>query len=207
MNGFKFHTIQREKYRQTQNSGVVVTVYKGDKEIQYYGVLKDIIELSYCFDNKIFLFKCDSWDVGNKRTRIHTDSYCTSVNMARTRYTNDPYVLASQVKQVFYLKDARFRGNWYVVDLVKPRNIYDFLEVNEEDNGLVESDVFQEEEQSAYYEDLQRHRSFEAIDNENDSSAIGSSSRIRTDIEAFQVDTLQVRPLNGEAIGGPKITN
>ncbi|KAA8549962.1 hypothetical protein F0562_001630 [Nyssa sinensis] len=86
MNGFRFHTIEREKYGQTQNSGVVVIVYE---------------------------------------------------------------------------------------------------DVKEEDNVLVESDVFQKEEQSAYYDDLQHHRSLEA-------SAIGSSTRIRTDTEAFQVDTLQV---------------
>ncbi|KAA8544437.1 hypothetical protein F0562_022523 [Nyssa sinensis] len=51
-------------------------------------------------------------------------------------------------------------------------------------------------ETETYYEDLQRHRSLEAIDNENDGSAIGSSSRIRTDIKAFQVNTLQAWPLH-----------
>ena len=49
VNGIRFHSKEREKYRGTQNSGVVVKVYEGDKEIQYYGVLTNIIELDYFF--------------------------------------------------------------------------------------------------------------------------------------------------------------
>ena len=49
VNGIRFHSKEREKNRRTQNSGVVVKVYEGDKEIQYYGVLTNIIELDYCF--------------------------------------------------------------------------------------------------------------------------------------------------------------
>ena len=49
VNGIRFHSKEREKYRRTQNSGVVVKVYEGDKEIQYYGVLTNIIELDYFF--------------------------------------------------------------------------------------------------------------------------------------------------------------
>ena len=43
INGFKFHTKEREKLRKTQNSGVMV---EADGK-SYYGILKDILELDY----------------------------------------------------------------------------------------------------------------------------------------------------------------
>ena len=123
VNGIRFHSKEHEKYHRTQNSGVVVKVYESDKEIQYYGVLTNIIELDYFFKKRVILFKCDWWDVGNKKTEIHTDAYFTSVNVSRTCYENDPYVLVSQAIQVFYLKDTKLRGDWQVVQMIKQRNV------------------------------------------------------------------------------------
>ena len=65
VNGIRFHSKEREKYFRTQNSGVVVKVYEGDKEIQYYSILTNIIELDYYFNKRVILFKCDWWDVVN----------------------------------------------------------------------------------------------------------------------------------------------
>lgn len=51
---------------QTQNSGVYV---KGDKEIgnkDYFGVVTDIVKLSYG-KYHVVLFKCDWWDVNTAR--------------------------------------------------------------------------------------------------------------------------------------------
>ena len=116
IDGIRFHTKEREMHRQTQNSGVVVEgVYEGNHELEYYGVIKDIIELDYCFQNSVLLFKCDWWDVGNNKTGIHTDAHFTTINASRTCYKDDPYVLASHAKQVFYLKDIKYRGDWHIV--------------------------------------------------------------------------------------------
>lgn len=37
---------------------------------------------------------------------------------------DDPFVLSSQVKQVFYVKDHK-EGNWLLVVMTKPRDLYD----------------------------------------------------------------------------------
>ena len=58
--------------------------YKGDEEIEYYGVLIDIIELKYGSSNSIFLFQCEWWDISNKKIDIHIDPYFINVNFART---------------------------------------------------------------------------------------------------------------------------
>lgn len=188
VNGIRFHSKEREKYRRTQNSGVVVKVYEGDKEIQYYGVLTNIIELDYCFKKRVILFKCDWWDVGNKKTGIHTDAYFTSVNVSRTCYENDPYVLASQAIQVFYLKDTKLRGDWQVVQMIKPRNVYDVLEVDEEERDSIGGDAFQQEEQLDVDGIVRHHQTPELMDNEENDEEVEPLSLNRTDVDAYEVD-------------------
>ena len=59
INGIRFRTQDCDMYRKTQNSGVVV---KGDhkgKPIDFYGVIREIIELKYLGGNSVFLFKYD----------------------------------------------------------------------------------------------------------------------------------------------------
>src|SRR3954470_22831002 len=79
--GFKFRTKSSEKSNCTQNSGVVVlattTSYTGvhdndprERDLTYYGVIKDIIGLSFNDGSrKIVLFECE-WADNNK---IKTD--------------------------------------------------------------------------------------------------------------------------------------
>ena len=86
INGFRFHTREREKGKKTQNSGVVVIVEVSsfasarDKNpipshVSYYGVLIDVIELHYLSGNRVILFKCDWWDVINSGMGIKNDEY------------------------------------------------------------------------------------------------------------------------------------
>ena len=55
--GMRFHTKELEMQRQIQNSGIATTEYKGEEEIDYYGVPIDIIELKYGSSNSVFLFQ------------------------------------------------------------------------------------------------------------------------------------------------------
>lgn len=123
VNGFRFHTKDVEERRRTQNSGIVVVAstssfssakdqnpIKGD--VAYYGVLKEIIELYYNEKAKVVLFKCDWVDVRSEGRGIKKDKFgFTLVNFNRLLYSNEnianePFVLASQVEQVFYVQDA-----------------------------------------------------------------------------------------------------
>lgn len=117
INGFRFHTKSRERCRRTQNSGVLVTSstisYASARDanplegnVDYYGILTDIIELDYFNKFKVVLFRCDWADVNTSRG-VKNDKYgFTMVNFSRTIHTgehilDEPYVLSSQVKQVF----------------------------------------------------------------------------------------------------------
>ena len=44
---YRFHTLDRERNRKTQNCGVLVEGSHGTDDIDYYGVIRDIIGLKY----------------------------------------------------------------------------------------------------------------------------------------------------------------
>ena len=94
--------------RRTQSCGVLV---KGDARTDnrdYYGVLIDIIELHYIGGNKIAMFKCDWRDVDHCDRGIMVDKFGrTLVNVTRSLKSNEPFVLACQAEQVFYVKSIR----------------------------------------------------------------------------------------------------
>ncbi|KAK5770986.1 hypothetical protein PVK06_047153 [Gossypium arboreum] len=100
MNGFRFHTKYRERLRRTQNCGVVVnsliTSYASARDsnpvegnVEYYGLLTDIIELDYYGKWKVVLFRCD-WADANTARGIKNDQFgFTMVNFSRLIHTGE----------------------------------------------------------------------------------------------------------------------
>ena len=88
-------------------------------------MLTDIIELHYLSGNRVILFKYDWWDVINIGKGIKNDEYgFTCLNFERTICTNEPFVLASQTKQVFYVQNSN-EENWHTVVEIQFRGVYD----------------------------------------------------------------------------------
>ena len=57
--------------------------------------------------NRVILFKCDWWDVINIRKEIKKYEYgFTCLNFERIICINEPFLLASQTKQVFYVQNS-----------------------------------------------------------------------------------------------------
>ncbi|XP_019189011.1 PREDICTED: uncharacterized protein LOC109183385 [Ipomoea nil] len=149
VNGVRFHTKDRDSRHKTQNCGISVQGNHENELIDFYGVLNDVIELEYIKGYRIVLFKCDWFDIG-KRSFIQHDGIFTSIKVSSFWYKNDPYVLASQAKQVFYLNDPKFGLNWRVVQQFQHRHIYDENEVDsipdDKDDTLDNNDVYQDNE-------------------------------------------------------------
>jgi hypothetical protein len=77
--------------------------------MDWYGVLKKIITLDFPGEKEVILFECDWYDIlaatKNKSRGYNKDQYgIIDIDTARRRYVNDPYVLTTQVEQVFYIK-------------------------------------------------------------------------------------------------------
>ncbi|KMT08712.1 hypothetical protein BVRB_6g139850 [Beta vulgaris subsp. vulgaris] len=137
VNGYRFCTKGRDSRIKTQNSGVTLIATTSsfsssrdqnpvDEDVTYYGVIEEIIELDFWSQFSVVLFKCQ-WFLAN------VDEFgLTFVNFKKKCSQSDPFVLASQVHQVFYVQDPQEHDIHYVMQRV-PRDLFDFEEaMNEE---------------------------------------------------------------------------
>ncbi|KAF5472329.1 hypothetical protein F2P56_009055 [Juglans regia] len=200
INGKRFHTKQRELRRRTQNSGVVVTGDEATNNLDFYGVINNIVELRYMDWRRVYLFECDWFDVGDRKRGVRVDDHMISVNMNRTWYKDEPFVLASQADQCFYIRDLRAKWNWGVVQNYANRNVYNIpplprvLEVLDGESSTPDAD--QEDEPSYYYEPVQC--------DEGDQVATQLN---RPDILPSHVDAREIMDPVGQCIGSTCFIN
>lgn len=117
-------------------------VVKGDEEsgqIDFFGVLKEVLELDYDVPNggykepMVVLFRCVWFDVYKEGRGIKRNKFGTiSVNTKRFLGTNEPFALASQVGQVYYVR-VHNEPDWRFVIKTIPRNFFNFPII--EDHG------------------------------------------------------------------------
>ncbi|XP_073304102.1 uncharacterized protein [Primulina huaijiensis] len=138
INGYRFHTLDVE--RSTQDSGVSIeadTVCQSSANdyshtvgrVLYYGVIRDIVLLDY-YSFKVPVFRCD-W--ANHETGIKMEDGFTLVNLHQglRTFEGDPFILASQAKQVFHSRDND-ESNWYVLLKAPPRGMHNMNLLEEE---------------------------------------------------------------------------
>lgn len=136
INGWRFNTKDRDMVLQSQNSGVFVKADDVSGSKDYFGVLTDIIKLTYGIYS-VVLFKCEWWDVHSRGRGIKKDKNgFTLINTSRTLPTDVSYILAAQAEQVYYVKDTK-DPKWLVVVKTKPRDFFDLPPDREEDNRTV----------------------------------------------------------------------
>jgi hypothetical protein len=145
VNGTTYRIMESDITKKTQNSGVCVTTVDGPT---YYGKLTRIIEVTYYDQTKYVLFRCDWADIRPNKG-YKQDGYGFELvnfnNLIHTgeHITDEPFVLSSQVSQVFYVEDDR-HPNWDVVVKTKPRHMFDVGEG--EDHYDVPDDNYHEHE-------------------------------------------------------------
>jgi len=159
INGYRFRSKPYEKTTvglATTNSGVCVSSFdENDSLIEYYGVIKDVIKISWegSMQLELVIFECDWFDPTAAGVRRVENIGLVEVKHSSRLSNFDPVVLASQVKQVYYLpyacKSRPDLSEWWVVHQVAPRDrllsIYSSNECDE--TGALTEDVtfFQEE--------------------------------------------------------------
>jgi hypothetical protein len=104
INGYTFYTRAQGNKKTNQNSGVRIDAYDCDGSREtYYGFIEEIWELEYRENLKVLLFYCQWIGLPNG---VKTDKYdMTNVNFKFLDYREQPFVLAKDVTQVFYVKD------------------------------------------------------------------------------------------------------
>ena len=127
INNYNFHTYSYGKNKSTMNYGVSV---KGVDGVEYYGILQEVIELTYLGTHQLYktiLFKCDWFDSVNG-INMHEHYKLVDVNHTKKYPKYDPFVLAYQVTQVSftsYLSMKNDRNQWWAVLKMKPRATID----------------------------------------------------------------------------------
>ncbi|GJX49053.1 putative reverse transcriptase domain-containing protein [Tanacetum coccineum] len=142
INGYTFRTKCHDG-KVYQNSGVSVEAIDlhiskevaTTRQAYYYGVLQEIWVLDYRF-RQIPLFKCD-W-VNHKSGGVKRDKLgYTLVDLNNLGHKVDPFVLASQALQVFYVKDPVDK-KLSIVFKTPPKNYKDtYDEVDEEFSTVI----------------------------------------------------------------------
>jgi hypothetical protein len=126
VNGFLFRSTIFEASRPlagTTNTGVVTRATDADgHESKYYEVIKNIIEYGFARNKnmKIVFFDCDWFDTYHG-TRENNFGMVEVKDTRRLRGC-DPFVLAHQVEQVYYMSyPCEKLSAWWVVYRVNPR--------------------------------------------------------------------------------------
>ncbi|KAH6771782.1 hypothetical protein C2S51_010186 [Perilla frutescens var. frutescens] len=144
VNGVRFRCKERDGKFKTQCSGVCTWGGGENDDIMYYGVILEILELDLIFQRKVFLFRCKWYNTDPKKKKMLVDNNLTSIDVTSEWYADEPFILATQAQQVFYLNDMSRGKNWMVVQKVNHRNIFDIVERDDEET--MTNDVFQEDD-------------------------------------------------------------
>ncbi|KAI5351906.1 hypothetical protein L3X38_004797 [Prunus dulcis] len=131
--GIKFNIKAQDDVRTTQNSGVYLLAHTmqvasaKDKNpilsnMGFYGVIQEIWDLDYQ-KFTIPVFRCDWIDSSGL---VVDELRFTLVDLSKIGHRNDQFVLASQVKQIFFVDDPMHRG-WSVVLSMPNREYNDVI--------------------------------------------------------------------------------
>ncbi|CAL2248478.1 unnamed protein product [Prunus armeniaca] len=125
VNGVKFLGTARDDKLCTQSSGVHVPGGGESTNIDLCGKLATVVQLLYKDQYQVIMFKCRWFDTNpNRPGSVKIDQGLLSVNINRTWYDDDPYILANMATQIVYLDDPKAGSGWKVVQKMDHRNVY-----------------------------------------------------------------------------------
>ena len=104
INGNTFYTIAQDKKSTNQNSGVRFDAETKTGKETYYGYIQDIWELDYRRGLKVPLFPCKLVNMTRGGGTEDPQYGMTKVDLKTLVYVDEPFVLANDVAQVFYVK-------------------------------------------------------------------------------------------------------
>ncbi|XP_050124869.1 uncharacterized protein LOC126602108 [Malus sylvestris] len=113
-----------------------------------------------------------------KGKKIIQGFHLTLVNVNNWWYDSDPYVLATQAQQVYYIDDLKLGHPWKVMQKIQHRHVWDVFEKDDDDN-----DDENDEDDDEY-----EHGSDNSIRLVQDDNDEGTISLCREDIDPELID-------------------
>ena len=139
VNGYRFRSEKYESKRAglaRTNSGVCVTCTDDNgNALEYFGVIEDIIKISWEGREQLdlVLFYCRWFDPTSRGVKRTENLGLVEVKHSSRLQNFEPFVLASQVTQVYYLSyasDDPSLKDWWVVYHVAPRDRLPPIDIN-----------------------------------------------------------------------------
>jgi len=113
VNGYKFHTNEWSKGKKTNNCGVYVKGITEGGYDDFYGIIHKIFELEYnsCFSpKKVVIFYCELFDQSRDGTKLNPRYNIVELEMNKRYRPFDPFILANNVREVYYVLYPTFRS-------------------------------------------------------------------------------------------------
>ena len=104
--GIHFTRSSKIKKSTNQNSGVRFdAATENGQKVTYYGYIEEIWELDYGPSFRVPLFRCKWFKLTGGGVKVDEQYGMTMVDFNNLGYLDEPFVLAKDVAQVFYMKD------------------------------------------------------------------------------------------------------
>ena len=84
----------------------------------FYGAILEVMEVVYIRGRKVLVFHCQWFRLMPNSNLIFEQHNLTSINIKSSWYEDQPYILATQARQVFYLLILKRGDNWKIVQKV-----------------------------------------------------------------------------------------
>ena len=118
------------------NTGVFFRGDTEDKESDWHGVVKEILELEYLGESlkRVMLFNCEWYDpIHPGGTCKHNHYKIIEINYTKRYEEFEPFIISQNTRQVCYLPYfGKCKSDWGVVIKCKPRGRVEVEEVSEQ---------------------------------------------------------------------------
>jgi hypothetical protein len=110
----RYNTLARDEGRKTQNSAIMSMNKYGEETTEMYANITDIVQLQYISSFQVHrcvvLLCCRLYNPFSRITKPRADDYFKSINVEAAYRTDEPYILANQATQIFFLEDTYARN-------------------------------------------------------------------------------------------------
>ncbi|KAH0734936.1 hypothetical protein KY285_010643 [Solanum tuberosum] len=173
VNGYRFHIEDHDQMLRTQNCGVVV-VGENDNDsenVDYYGILTDVIELQFISNRRVILFRCNWFDVFDMKTE-----------------NEDGSIMKSTIRYSFVAPGAIGRGRGRGLKSLTSKGKVSTKSSLFESSDLVKKYI-QEVETSAIEKGRQQQLTNFPMSSSHEKRAINENSNMSLEKEYMQVNT------------------
>ncbi|KAM1523267.1 hypothetical protein ACFX10_013309 [Malus domestica] len=152
---------------------LMVELSRKDIEMAYWYILDNCDEIEDFRNEHIQLLERENHtNVEQRHRQLFPEWFRQQVS--------DPYVLATQAQQVFYIDDLKLGHPWKVVQKIQHRHVWDVLEKDDDDD---DNDDENDEDDDEY--ECESDNSIRPVQDDNDEGAI---SLCREDIDPESID-------------------